>query len=196
MAVRTLSQVESKMKKVFIIHGFEGSPNGGWRPYLMHELEKHDVYACALSMPTPEAPVLSEWLEELKRHIDRNSKDDIYLVGHSLGGTTILRYLEQFESPNIKAILLASTPCHQNANGKIVDFLKTDFDWKVIEEKIKHVVVIHGDNDPYVPITDAEEITRQLNGKLIIIPNGKHLNGSAGYIELPEAVSALLEMIR
>lgn len=73
------------MKKVFIIHGFEGSPNGGWRPWLMGELEKHDIYACALSMPSPENPVCSEWIAEISQHIEQNKKDEIYLIGHSLG---------------------------------------------------------------------------------------------------------------
>lgn len=58
------------------------------------------------------------------------------------------------------------------------------------------VTVIHGDNDPNVPVSDAEEITKQLNGKLILIPNGKHLNGSAGFTELPEALSALTEIMK
>lgn len=72
------------MKKVFIIHGFEGSPNGGWRPWLMLELEKKDVYACALAMPHPENPLCSEWVQEIERHVIQNKEDDIYLVGHSL----------------------------------------------------------------------------------------------------------------
>ena len=73
------------MKKVFIIHGFEGSPNGGWRPWLMGELEKHDIYACALSMPNPENPVCPEWIAEISRHVDQNNNDEVYLIGHSLG---------------------------------------------------------------------------------------------------------------
>lgn len=72
------------MKKVFIIHGFEGSPNGGWRPWLMSELEKKDVYACALAMPHSENPLCSEWVQEIERHVIQNKEDDIYLVGHSL----------------------------------------------------------------------------------------------------------------
>jgi predicted alpha/beta hydrolase family esterase len=58
------------------------------------------------------------------------------------------------------------------------------------------VIVIHGDNDPLVPISDAEKTSKELNGELIIIPNGKHLNGSAGFTELPEALSAVLEIIK
>lgn len=184
------------MKKVYLIHGFEGSPNGGWRPFIMRELGKHDIYACALSMPSPEKPVLSEWLSEIKRYIDRDLNDEIYLIGHSLGGTAILRYLEQFNSPNLKGIISVSAPCHGNENNKIINFLKTDFNWALIKSRIKKAVVIHGDNDPLVPLTDAEEISKELNAKLIVIKNGKHLNGSAGFTELPELLEVLQEMLK
>ena len=57
------------------------------------------------------------------------------------------------------------------------------------------ISVIHGDNDPYVPVSDAYEISKELQGQgeLIIIPNGKHLNGSAGYVELPELLEIILK---
>lgn len=183
-------------KKVFIIHGFEGSPNGGWRPYLMRELDKEKIYTCSLSMASPEAPKLEEWLEEIKRHVDRNKSDEVYLVGHSLGGTAILRYIEKYSSNNLKGIVCVSAPCHQNSNDKIIEFLASDFDWKKMKNKADKVAVIHGDDDPLVPVSDAHEIARELGGKLTIIPNGKHLNGSAGFVELPEALKVLIEMIK
>ncbi|HAE36690.1 TPA: hypothetical protein DCX66_00165 [Candidatus Nomurabacteria bacterium] len=185
------------MKKVYLIHGFEGSPNGGWRPYLMGELEKQDIYSFALSMPTPDKPIVSEWLSEIKHYVDRDINDDVYLVGHSLGGTAILRYLEQFNSHNIKGVIIVSAPCMRTeVNKKIWSFLETNFDWSVIKKSIQNVIVIHGDNDPLVPISDAEKISNELNGELIIIPNGKHLNGSAGYTQLPEALLAVLKIIK
>lgn len=183
------------MKKVFLIHGFNGTPNGGWRPYIMRELEKKDIYSFSLSMPKPSEPIMLEWLKEIERYINRDINDDIYLVGHSLGGTAILRYLEKFNSPNIKGVIIVSAPCHKNNNSKIIDFFLNDFDWKSIKNKISNVVVIHGDNDPNVPLSDAKETATELNGKLIIIPNGKHLNGSAGFNELPEALSSIIEMV-
>ena len=187
---------QTSNKKVFLIHGFQGTPNGGWRPYLMSELEKHDVYACALSMKNPDEPQLSQWLEEIKRRGDYNPKDEIYLIGHSLGGTTILRYIEQFDCKNIKGVVIASAPCHQNKNEKIQNFLETDLNWSIMKNKVSNVVVIHGSDDPNVSMSDAEEIAKELGGKLIVIPNGKHLNGSAGFTQLPEALSALTEMMK
>ena len=161
----------------------------------MKELDKQDIYACALLLPSPEEPKLAEWLEEVKRHIDRNLDDDVYLIGHSLGGTTILRYLEQFNSPNLKGVVIASAPCHPNANSKIKDFLRTDFDWQKMKAQGVKVVVIQGDNDPHVPMSNAEEIAKELGGELIVIRNGGHLNGSAGFTELPEALRAIIKMM-
>ncbi|HEU0080504.1 MAG TPA: alpha/beta hydrolase [Candidatus Paceibacterota bacterium] len=74
------------MKKVFLIHGFQGEPNGGWRPWMMAELQKEGVYACALSMPTLNNPIPAEWVEEISRHVERNKRDQIYLIGHRQSG--------------------------------------------------------------------------------------------------------------
>jgi len=183
------------MNKVFLIHGFEGSPNGGWRPWLMTKLNEHDVWAYSLSMPNPEKPILKEWLDEIKRQIEKNKNDNIYLVGHSLGGTAILRYLEICDEKNIKGAILVSTPSEKNQLREIDNFLETDFDYETIKRQVKNIVVINGDDDPYVPTLSAKHVAQETDGKLILIPNGKHLNDSSGFRDLPECLNALLEMM-
>ncbi len=187
--------MDQKSIKIFLIHGFEGVPNGGWRSWLMAEFSKLDVYTCALSMPTPEAPVLVEWLEEIKRVVARNSTDDIYLVGHSLGGTAILRFAETYNFPNLKGLVSVSAPCTKNSNSKISEFLERDFDFNIIKSRVKKIAVIHGNNDPLVPLSDAQKIAKETNASLTVIPNGGHLNGSAGFVTLPECFEILKEFI-
>ncbi len=182
------------MKKVFIVHGFEGSPNGGWRPYLMGELEKKDVYACALSMPSPETPVCSEWVEEIERHVERNQNDEIFLVGHSLGVPAILRFLEKTSAKNVKGVVLVSGPAHKTDNEKVNVFLEKDFDFEAIKSKVNKFAVIHGDNDPLVPLSDAEFLSKNLGASLTIIKNGGHLNGRSGFTTLPEVLSEIIKM--
>jgi len=183
------------MKKVFIIHGFEGSPNGAWRPWLMGELEKQEIYACALSMPTPESPICSEWVEEISRHIERNETDEIYLVGHSLGVPAILRYLENIKAKAVSGAVLISGPSEKNGNRKIDVFLNKPFDFEKIKSNCKNFSVIHGSNDPYVPLENAKFLSQELNGELIIIENGGHLNGSAGWLKLPQCYDALIKIM-
>ncbi len=182
------------MKKVFIIHGFEGSPNGGWRPWLMGELEKQDVYACALSMPNPEDPICADWVKEISRHVEQNNTDEIYLVGHSLGVPAILRFLENNSIPHIKGGVLVSGSCQKTDNEKVNRFFETDFNYETIQNNCGAFAIIHGDNDPLVPLSDAHTLSEKLNAELIIIKDGKHLNGGAGWFKLEECLEMLEKM--
>lgn len=184
------------MIKVFMIHGFEGSPNGGWRPWLMAELEKQDIYACALPMPTPNNPKWREWVEEIARHVDGNKRDRIYLVGHSLGVPAILRFLENTSAKNVVGAVLVSGPIYKTSKKKVANFLTKPWDFKKIKSKAKHFVVIHGDDDRMVSFEQGEFLAKQLDARLIAIKKGGHLNGSSGWTSLPHALKALNKMFK
>ncbi len=188
------------MKKVFIVHGFGGEPNGGWRPYLMGKLAKENIWAVALAMPTPENPKKDEWVAELSRQIG-TPNEEIFLVGHSLGVCTVLHYLQSLPIGNkIGGAVLVSGPLHvlsqEERYRKIDHFMDKDFDFNKIKDVCKNFVVIHGDNDKNVPFEQAIELSSNLNCELITIPNGGHLNGSSGWYELPEAFDALLKIMK
>lgn len=185
------------MKKVFLIHGFRSSPNGGWRPWLMGELAAADVYACALSMPSPEAPVVDAWVAEIARFVERNGQDELYLIGHSLGVPAILRFVERApEHVRIAGVVLVSGPVEPlGENASIQAFLRLPFDFDAIRSKIGAACVIHGDDDALVPVRHAEMLAKHLSAELIIVPQGGHLNGSSGWTELPQVKEALLGMM-
>lgn len=184
------------MPKVFMIHGFEGSPNGGWRPWLMGELAQKDIYACALSMPHSEDPQPEEWVAEIVRHIVRNNSDQIYLVGHSLGVPAILKCVESLpEGKYIAGAVLVSGPSKPVDDDKVNRFLNTPFDFKTIKGRIGSCAIIQGDNDPLVSFDHAENLSKNLDAQIIVIKNGGHLNGSSGWLKLPEALDSLLGMI-
>ncbi len=186
------------MKKVFIIHGFGGEPNGGWRPWLMGKLAEDDIWACALPMPTPNNPKKDEWVNEISRQVGEPS-ENIYLIGHSLGVPAILRYVESLPESSILGGVVLVSGIINVIDGKerykpIDHFYDTPFDFKKIKSITGNFSVIHGDNDPSVPFSDAEQLSKELGCDLIPIKNGGHLNGSSGWRQLPEALDALLKM--
>ncbi len=186
------------MKKVFLIHGFKGQPNGGWRPWLMRELAKIDIYACALPMPTPDNPMKEEWVKTISLAISEPN-EEIFLVGHSLGVPAILRYLENLPiEKKIRGAVLVSGPIHKiqkNGYESVNSFLEDPFNFDHIKSVCENFTVIHGNDDPNVSFKEAEELSSILLCDLISVPNGKHLNGSAGIYELPQALEALLKII-
>lgn len=177
--------------KVLLIHGLGGAPNGGWRPYVMKELATFDISTTALLMPSSNEPRLEAWLQVIRNNIDI-ANDDVVLVGHSLGGTTVMRYLERYVDERIKKIILVSTPYSNDKHESLSSFFTQPFDWQLIKNQKIESVVIHGDNDPIVPFTQAEHIAHVLSANLISIPNGLHLNGGAGVTELPAVVNAII----
>jgi predicted alpha/beta hydrolase family esterase len=54
------------MKKVYIIHGWEGSPTNNWFPWLKGELESKGFEVIVPSMPEPESPHKLPWTKTLQ----------------------------------------------------------------------------------------------------------------------------------
>jgi len=107
-----------------------------------------------------------------------------------------LRYLKDKKTKSIiQGAVLVSGPCEKNGNNKIDNFLDKDFDYKIIKSRCKVFSIIHGDNDPNVPLDNAKTLAKELYGELIIVKNGGHLNGSSGYTSLPQCLKSLEKMM-
>lgn len=161
----------------------------------MSELDKRGIYACSLAMPSPSAPISKEWVREISRHIESSPRDQIYLVGHSLGVPAILRYLENTKGKKVRGVVLVSGPVFKTSKKKVASFLNTPFDFKSIKSKMGGIAVIHGDTDRSVPIEQGQFLANELDAKLTIVKNGGHLNGAAGWHTLPHALIALTKMM-
>ncbi|MBU0649445.1 alpha/beta hydrolase [Patescibacteria group bacterium] len=54
------------MKKVYLVHCWEGRPQDGWYPWLKTELQDRGFEVNILKMPNTDEPVFSEWLSHLR----------------------------------------------------------------------------------------------------------------------------------
>jgi predicted alpha/beta hydrolase family esterase len=177
-------------KKVFIIHGFNSSPNSSWYPWLMAELKKEGVYACSLPMPNPEAPLCSEWVGEISKWVNLSPENQIYLIGHSAGAAAVLNYLQCSGIELVSGIILVSGRYEKSNNPLTANFYG-DFDFNKIIHQTRKIVVFHGDNDELVSFEKGKALAEKLGVKLVVIKNGGHLNGAAGFRTFPECIDIL-----
>ena len=182
------------MKKVYIVHGFKGSPNSGWQPWLMSELDKLGIWACALPMPAPSNPICQDWVSAISKNV--KTSEEVYLVGYSLGSAAILKYLEKVNDGIFGGVFLVAAPCEKldvenltTSIRKTDNFFEQEFLFDEIKKKAKKFVVIHGDKDERVPFAHAEKISQGLGGELVVIKNEGHFNGH-------ETLPFLLEEIK
>lgn len=80
------------MNRAFIIHGWDDSPAGSWFPWLKKELEKRSVDVHVPIMPDPHHPQIETWVATLAEAVGQPD-EQTYLIGHSVGCQTIIRYL-------------------------------------------------------------------------------------------------------
>lgn len=180
--------------RIFIIHGLQSTPNKAWRPWLMAEMAKHEIYTCSLPMPNADNPLCEEWVKFLDQIIgdDRN----VYLVGHSLGARAVLRYLEVIKNGPIKGAVIVAGRLGRPKSGILGSFYDDPINFEAIKSNCPAFTVIHGDDDPNIPMDDGKGLAEKLGGEFILVPGGGHLSGKSGFKELPQARDALFKMIK
>lgn len=138
------------------------------------------------TFPTPEGQNLGNWVEAYKEQAPHVVD---LLIGHSLGATFILKLIEHNIIAPKHAILISTVggPIGITEYDALNDsFIQNKINYKVLQESATTFTIIHGSDDPYVPLHQAQEVPKKLNIDLHLIEKGGHLNTESGYTQLPE----------
>jgi len=182
------------MKRVVFIHGWEGSPEEGWRPWVKRELEQKGFQVLNPAMPNPKYPKQKEWVEHLAEVIKTPDEETI-LIGHSLGAITILRYLESLpEGQKIGGAVFVAGFSDDLQIPEIKDFFTTEIKWDKVKQHCQTFIALHSDNDPYVPLTHREIFQDKLNAQVVTMHNMRHFSGDDGIRELPQLLELILSI--
>lgn len=187
------------MKRAIIVHCWSGKPNYCWYPQTKQELESAGFKVLVPAMPETDAPEFSRWLKTLQDAAGAPDKE-LYLVGHSLGCITIMRYLEALpQGAKVGGVVFVAGFTEDLKYKELKSFFTTPLDFGNIKPKASHFVAIYSDNDPYVPIKHVEIFKEKLGAELIFKPGLKHFAGPAVYKEsctsLPEVSQAITKMV-
>ena len=182
------------MKRVVIVHGYEGRPEGGWKPWLKKELEEDGFFVEVPAMPNPDFPNLQEWLSCLEKTIN-GLEEEIFLVGHSLGCISIVRFLETLpEEIKVGGAVFVAPFLRKLEIPKIVEFTENPLEVKKAKKHLLKNISIISEDDPTVPLDIAMDFANKM-GSEIVIDNGKgHFGQKSGIKELSSALEAILKI--
>lgn len=187
-------------KRVFIIHGWDGSPQDCWIPWLKKELETKGFFVETPLMPRAEEPEIQSWFSVLNNTVGKID-ENTYFVGHSIGCQTILRYVEQLPSENkIGGIVCVAgffrlLYLETEEEKKIAKpWLETEMDFEKIKKHTNKIIAIFSDNDPDVDLGDKELFEKYLGAKTIIEHNKGHFSDDTGIKKLKSALDSVLEI--
>ncbi|HLD63979.1 MAG TPA: alpha/beta fold hydrolase [Candidatus Peribacteraceae bacterium] len=184
------------MKRVFIVHGWSGYPEEGWFPWLKNELEQKSFSVSVPQMPDADEPDIEKWVKHLTSVVGKPDPNT-FLVGHSIGCQTILRYLETLPSAEkIGGVILVAgfftlTNMEKDELEIAEPWLETPIDYAKVLINTNNITAIFSDNDQYVPLENAALFETRLHPKIIIQKNQGHFSGSNGITELPVVIDEL-----
>lgn len=187
------------MKNVLILHGAGNNSDGNWFPWLKQELEQKGVKVWSPDLPNADKPILKDWLDTIFNNKDWIFNSESIMVGHSSGGTLILKILENLpKGVKIDKVILVAAPLDKGTIPQIQilkeGVTKDPFDFKKIKSSCRKFYLVYSDNDPYdCGLRHGQILEQKLGGELILKKGAGHFNleQSSEYKKFP----LLLELI-
>src|SRR6185503_7133562 len=168
---------ESQKRRAVIVHCWSGNPNYCWYPQTKKELEALGFQVEVPEMPETDVPKLSLWLPKLQEVIGVPD-EELFLIGHSIGTVTIMRYLESLpEDKKIGGVVLVAGFTESLGFQELENFFIKPLHLERIKSKAKKFVLIQSDNDPFVPVQYGNRLQKELNGELITKSGMGHFSG-------------------
>jgi len=182
-------------KRVFVVHGWGGDPYGGWKPWLKENLVAKGYEVIMPQMPSPDFPKMTEWVGTLAAQIGKPD-ENTYLVGHSLGVVTVLRYLETLKRKEKigGAVLVAGLAMDTNIPELKSFFVRPSYDWALIKKHCEKFITINSDNDYYIPLSHGEEFRDNLGAEMIVMHEHGHFSSADGFSDLPVLLECVLKI--
>lgn len=146
-------------------------------------------------MPLSENAKYDEWKIHFERHFPY-LKNRIILIGSSLGGIFLAKYLSENKFPKkILSTYLIAPPFDNTLSGEdLVGGFKLKSDLSRLEKNSKNLYLLFTKNDDVVPVSHAKKYENKLrNAKIIIY---KHINGHFQVPKLPELIRMIKNDIK
>jgi len=164
----------------------------GWKDSLSEKLgNRFDVLLPR--MPNPTNAKYDEW-KILFDKIARLLEDNVILIGHSLGGVFLAKYLSENKFPKkILASILVAAPYDQKDIEEFLgDFIVSNNLEKLRKQGGK-IFIYHSEDDPVVPYIDLGKYQKALPDAVVrVFKDREHFSQS----EFPELVEEIKKIWR
>lgn len=191
------------MKKVYLIHGWDGSPDEPMHVWLKNNLDAKGFEVIAPLMPNPETPKITEWLEKLQQVVGVPD-ESTFFVAHSIGCQAILRYLATL-SDEVKVggmffiapwMFLNQDAIAEEGEDSLAvarEWENPELNWDKLRTQTQKIVCIFSDNDPFVLAENQKIFADNLGAKIIIESSKGHFTEEDGVVDNPTIAQEIIK---
>lgn len=183
--------------KVFIIHGYQSSPEQHWFPWLATKIEQMGSQCEIVHLQGSDQPDFATWRQNLEAQVHPLNEQTI-IVAHSLGCISVLDYLsEALNGRLIKAIfMVAGFNEKLTALPELNQFVQqAKLNDALLRFRIQQRYSLFSCNDPFVPAPLSIRFGQLLNAQMIEVKKAGHFIQSDGLSEFPQLWEKLEKLL-
>ena len=138
-----------------------------WKGSLAKDLgDDYDVFTP--KMPNATNAQYSEWKIWFENILPRMHKD-IILIGHSLGGAFLTRYLSENKvSNNIKALFLIAAPYEAIEGDEYLGAFELPKKNEPLSLQSNQIIIFHSSDDKVVPAEQSKKLHALIEGSILV----------------------------
>lgn len=172
-----------------IIYGWQASLTGHWQWWIHDELARRGALVEFPQLSDPDHPKLDVWMRELLEIVEPH-QGPVHLVTHSLG-TWVADHLITRTDREFLSALQVAPPSPDLMFEDVETFFPPPMDTARWQSKVKHRLLVCGDDDIYIDPPEQEKIARIFDCSMKVIPGGGHINIDSGFGPFPFALEWL-----
>lgn len=190
LSPKKIANEGGNMKRALIMHGWGAKPENHWFFQERDLLQQMGYKVFVPELPSNHSPTEKEWVNVIKGFAPDGQS---VLIGHSLGGTTIIEYLETAET-KVGAVVLVDSPVEfteelkkdkisgfklylqsvaTSAFLKMCDYDEI-YDWPKIKNMSDKFILIYKTDDLRAPKIQGEFLREKLGGQLTLVEGSDH----------------------
>ncbi len=146
-----------------------------WKDRLQEDLG-NSFEVIAPKMPNPQNARYEEWKLWFEK-ITSLVNEEIILLGHSLGGMFLAKYLcENVLAKKIKAVLLVAAPFDEQCDLNLKEFAPLG-SFSTFTKQAETIILYHSKDDPVVPFKELIKYQKALPSATVrVFENEQHFN--------------------
>lgn len=179
-------------KHILFIHGAgnQHKPSGSGKLVVsLQEQLGSDYHVLAPDMPDPDHPRYLAWRNQIEQELNKLDADAL-LIGHSSGGSMLLKYLAEgtYQRP-IAGLFLVAVPYWGKQDWELEYAVPDDFASHL--PPIRHLFLYHSRSDEEVPFSSLRRYQEKLLQATVRVIEGKEHSFTEGLPALAQDIKGL-----
>jgi uncharacterized protein len=185
------------IQSVYLLHGWDGTPNGAWKPWLKKELEIRGLEVMCPQLPHADIPMIDEWVPFLEKTVTSEPAATC-IVAHSLSAPAVLMFLErQPKNARFAKVIFVGAVYRKidtlDAAGEQIarPWLTHTYDAPHIRTVAPNITAFFSDDDPLIPLETGDSMHTDFGVRAIT----DHACGHYNSTEYPQFLEEIIKSV-